>query len=941
MKVAARWMLIAAAVLLAAGQGQAQNGAGIGDLDALLKPAADGKDAVKPAAPVAAPVAATLEAAPAAAAAAPAAAEAAPAKPVVAAAPVEAAVPAEAAPAAAPAPVAAITPAANSADEHASMVSELVTLERLRRSALREHGMTSLDAARKALRDGDYEAAKTQYEMAISYIPDSPETRSMRDEAKEGVREALYQDARLQWKKGDREKAVQLARQAQDKGQPDATKLVAQIQKEIDNPPKAQAPLETPRILEASHKDDRDEVMRHLRLARQHFIVGEYDLTRQELEIILRDHPYQTEAIEMLNKVSARMHDVSKEEFEATRTKMIRDVTATWTPRTYAIDTVQIKEPGAGRTTEGTTVTTGGITVEKAVEEKMRRIVLPEINFRNANINDVIPFFESASREYDDPGVPAEKRGVNFVLKHGGGTSGPVAAPAASNDPFAAAASTDNSAGAGSGAPITFSARFVSLWEALKIVTEVGGFKFRVKSNLVIIMPSSMPETDLETRSYTVMPTLSERVASVGKELTTAKTTGGTTGGGFEGMAASTDMAEKQDWKEFFGRLGVTWPQGSSISYLATIGKLRVVNTADNLAIFEQVLEELNVTPRQVEIEARFVEVSQNDLNSLGVEWQMNKPINLFGTKGSVPTDSAGSDGTIHYPYPLDNAKYGVGVNTPDNGNTAANFTKGLRFLGTGAAGVTSGSGTAIDSVLSLHGVLDNLDMTTVLHMLSQRDNTDLLSAPKVVTKSGQEAVMKVVKEYIYPTQYTVTTFQSTGQNGQSFVSGAAVEPGSFQTREVGVILQVVPEVSAEGQMINLTLSPQVVSDPEWFDYGYDMPVGNPVTGTTHIFMRQPFFPVRSISTSVSIYNGATVVMGGMITEQRTTSEDKVPFLGDLPYLGNLFKSTASTTDKRNLLIFVTARLVDPAGRSVKTTGDQALGGDKLKSMLAPGAKAN
>ena len=81
--------------------------------------------------------------------------------------------------------------------------------------------------------------------------------------------------------------------------------------------------------------------------------------------------------------------------------------------------------------------------------------------------------------------------------------------------------------------------------------------------------------------------------------------------------------------------------------------------------------------------------------------------------------------------------------------------------------------------------------------------------------------------------------------------------------------------------------------------------------------MQMPFFHTRAISTVISIYNGATVVMGGMIIEERLEVDDKIPFLGDIPLIGRLFQSRYDTSEKRNLLIFVTARLVDPAGRPV------------------------
>jgi general secretion pathway protein D len=234
---------------------------------------------------------------------------------------------------------------------------------------------------------------------------------------------------------------------------------------------------------------------------------------------------------------------------------------------------------------------------------------------------------------------------------------------------------------------------------------------------------------------------------------------------------------------------------------------------------------------------------------------------------------------------------------------------------------------------MKVTGAIDGNELSMILHALSQQSNTDLLSAPKVVTKSGQEAIMKVVEEYIYPTEFTVTTLQAANNTGTSTATGAAVEPGGFEMREVGVILQVVPEVSAEGQMINLVMNPQVVSEPTWKDYGYDMP--DPNGGAPiHLPMEQPFFKVRSISTSISIYNGATVVMGGMITEVRRANNDKIPFLGSIPYLGRFFQNKSERSEKRNLLIFVTARLVDPAGRAVKTSSEPSLAGDKPKPAI-------
>ena len=253
-------------------------------------------------------------------------------------------------------------------------------------------------------------------------------------------------------------------------------------------------------------------------------------------------------------------------------------------------------------------------------------------------------------------------------------------------------------------------------------------------------------------------------------------------------------------------------------------------------------------------------------------------------------------------------------------GKTSA--TKGNRFMNTANTTFLDAKNVD-DALLSVSSVLTNPELGFVLHMLSQQANTDLLSAPKVVTMNGEEAIIKVVREYIYPTEYEIKENEmDSGDSDNIQVSYPSVEPQNFDMREVGVILQVVPQVSEDGQMISLQLNPQIISGPEWKDYGFDYPVsmgGSGEVKTLHLEMAQPIFEVRSVSTKISIYNGATVVMGGMITENRNEVNDKVPFLGDIPLIGRLFRSTYEASEKRNLLIFVTARMVDPAGRTLKT----------------------
>jgi general secretion pathway protein D len=242
-------------------------------------------------------------------------------------------------------------------------------------------------------------------------------------------------------------------------------------------------------------------------------------------------------------------------------------------------------------------------------------------------------------------------------------------------------------------------------------------------------------------------------------------------------------------------------------------------------------------------------------------------------------------------------------------------------------------------AIASISSVLTNPELTMILHLLQQNGNADLLSAPKVTTRSGAEASIRVVTEYIYPTSFEVNGGQignnttGAGGNNANIVQETTVTPQDFATREVGVLLTVLPEVSPDGNMINLTMQPQVVTEPTWYQYGST--VRRADGSEMALNMPQPFFHVRSLNTSISIYDGATVVMGGLITEDLRKINDKIPILGDIPLLGTLFRSKSERSIKKNLLIFVTAKLVDPAGRLIRQPE-----GDASQPAVVPGAMA-
>jgi general secretion pathway protein D len=171
-----------------------------------------------------------------------------------------------------------------------------------------------------------------------------------------------------------------------------------------------------------------------------------------------------------------------------------------------------------------------------------------------------------------------------------------------------------------------------------------------------------------------------------------------------------------------------------------------------------------------------------------------------------------------------------------------------------------------------------------------------------------------------YPQSYGEIQSQvSSGGAGGTGVTVTAGTPQEFTMRNVGVEMKVTPTVEEDDYSISLDLNPKVTEFEGFVEYGgpsVAISGGTSVTVPPGFF--QPIFSVRDISTKVTIWDGATLVMGGLTREEVKKVNDKVPFFGDLPFVGRLFRSKGESSQKRNLLIFVTANLVSPGGSPKK-----------------------
>ena len=255
----------------------------------------------------------------------------------------------------------------------------------------------------------------------------------------------------------------------------------------------------------------------------------------------------------------------------------------------------------------------------------------------------------------------------------------------------------------------------------------------------------------------------------------------------------------------------------------------------------------------------------------------------------------------------------------------SANALDALLFPG--ASGVAPG-------IFGLAGVFTDPQFQVVIRALNQKKGIDLLSAPKVTTKSGQRAIIEVVREFRYPSTFTPPQVPSiSSSTGNTVVGGATTvpvvvtptTPQDWETRNTGVTLEVEPVVGGDATTIDLNLVPQVVEFEGFINYGSPInavgvnTIGGVISTSVPVLLtenviNQPVFSTRKVTTSVSVYDGQTVVLGGLMREDVQKTEDKTPIIGDIPLVGRLFRTNVDQHIKRNLVIFVTARVITPSG---------------------------
>lgn len=678
----------------------------------------------------------------------------------------------------------------------------------------------------------------------------------------------------------------------------------------------------------------REEVKTLLNQAEGYYATGRNDLALKRYEQVLNLDPYSTAArngMEMVNKQRKTYYESA---YNETRSRMLWLTDRAW-------ERPVRKMTPTGRDTDGSSFGTNTAAGSKdAINNKLNKIIIDKMDLEDASIREVVDFLKQKSRQLDNSTDDPKKKGVNIVLKLASQTppTAPTDDQGAETQPAEAGITEDTK--------ISIALKNVPLIEAVRYLTELADLKYKIEPFAVSIIPLTENTEELVTKEYRVPPGFIP--ASAGESVPSGPVPGGEATGD-----ANTRITGRRNATQYFTEQGVPFPTGAFAQYIASGSKLIVRNTQAAVDLIDTIVEgATGVAPTQVEIESKFVEISQNNLNELGFDWMLG-PFSIGGgVYGDGGTRAGAQELSSQYyaNYPFGN----VGANPLTAGNrngigTSYNSAITANSLSALLGGIPQGTNVASPGVFGLAGVFTNPQFQMVIRALSQQKGVDLMSAPKVTTKSGIKATIKVIREFPYPTAFNppqvpppTTGSQSsstTPASGIVVTSGAVTPstPSEFEKRDLGVSLEVEPQVGADNYTIDLSLSPEVVEFDGFVNYGSSIngprynpasiAAGNPSGIVPFVItpniINQPIFSVRKVTTSVSIWDGQTVALGGLIREDVQKVNDKVPILGDIPLAGRLFRSNVDQKIKKNLIVFVTARLMNAEGQPLLQQDDE------------------
>ena len=643
---------------------------------------------------------------------------------------------------------------------------------------------------------------------------------------------------------------------------------------------------------------NRKTIDRLLREAEVFYRQKRLEEARSRAERVFLIDPYNVRAVDLMSRIYRQIYSYGLHRHAADTMGMVAYSDWQWAEPVFTVSVDSTVRPGTERP-----VDTDGIYA------RMERIIFPSIAFDDADIMAVIRFLNSRSKVFDP-----DKQGVNISTGINARTAETLKR-------------------------ITMSFSRIPMSEVLRYICQDTGLKYRIEHDGVFIGPEV---DEMQTRYFPIRGNLISGIIGEsggstaaddglgGRVEAPAPARGG--GGGKEDTIEAKTFLETAEsggprasvneemLKRYFSLRGVTFNEGTSIDYDKRTGRLIVRNTLENLQRLDELIRQLDAIEKPlIMIEIKAIEVTEQDMQELGFDWSLSNNIgkNMSGT-GELT--SGARQGWV----------FGQGVNMTSVTRSGADVTgvDGKVIDGWNIFPALFGSQYPFGSDLPLNVAL-------TINALSQNSRTETMAAPKVMTSNGTTAEVRLAKSYQFPTDWD--TYEIEEDDGTYTITPPV--PSFDEEEDVGVIFDVTPRVNSDNYTINLKVNPQISQYLGKDSYQIQ------VTGYTrelttvretidgYVTVRQewvntpqniifdvwmPMISRRNLNVNVNVYDGETVVLGGMVDNTTISRVDKWPILGDLPLVGRFFQSHAEDVERKSLLVFVTARLVNNDGIPIR-----------------------
>jgi len=782
--------------------------------------------------------------------------------------------------------------------------SEMEAAELAKRKALVEEARLLVAKGDEAMQKQRPDLAFEAYAGAREMLPNAPALKETREAVTERFIIAALSQAAAFANGGDLKGANAMIDRVLDQNV--APKNASALKmKEMINDPVRINPTLTP-----EHVADVDKVNELIMKANGAIALGRFDFATQCYEDILNIDPYNVLARRGLVDVLRLKGESKIAAYDHTRAQMLYDVDKEWE--------LEVRKPDADLLLAlvDPPVDSGP---EVSIEEKLAKIMIPRMALDQVNLSDAIEFLRVIASSNDLLTIDQNQRGINFNINLG---------PEDSNAAKAIQAKRFN-----------LTLQNVPIVEALKHITELTGTAYRIDPFAVTIIPANQVTDEVYMRRYKVPV---DFISALSMDA----------GGGVAEVDPFADaqpgqglLTEQLPVQELLKRKGVSFGEGASATYNAGSNTLLLINTANNHSIVEQIIGIIKgQDPVIVSVQVTMIKTQQRNLEELGFDWLLtpfvtNAGSTVFGggTPGNTLGRSVGdfTSPVITLPGGADAVAPGVitnGLRMGDRAFVADNLDAIINnpLRATQASPVAPG-------ILSLTGVFDEGRAEVIMRGLSQKTGIDMMARPSVVTRSGESAKIVLAREFIYPTEYDPPELQQGGGNNQFGGGGGnagpafpvvPANPTAFETRDVGITMEVLPVAGPDNRLVSITLNPEIVEFDGFVNYGSPIttavvdPLGNParvVLTRNEILM--PVFSTKRTTTQMTVADGATVVYGGLLTQSIQAVEDKVPVLGDIPWLGSMFRSKSHLPVSTAIVFLVKVDLMDPTGRPYREIG--------------------